>query len=82
MSVRDPERLGAGPSRPAELGPRISRVERGDLLAVPATGAYCLAMSSNYNGALRPAVVVVKDGVARLVQRRQTPQDLQALDMV
>jgi diaminopimelate decarboxylase len=56
-------------------------LRRGDLLAVPAAGAYCLAMASNYNGALRPAVVVVQDGRPRLVQRRQTVQDLRALDV-
>jgi diaminopimelate decarboxylase len=48
----------------------------GDLLAVPAAGAYCLAMASNYNLSLRPAVVFVKDGVARLAQRRETIDDL------
>jgi diaminopimelate decarboxylase len=48
----------------------------GDLLAVPAVGAYCLAMASNYNQALRPAVVLVKDGVARLIRRRETYEDL------
>jgi diaminopimelate decarboxylase len=53
----------------------------GDLLALPASGAYCLAMSSNYNGALRPAVVVVEHGVAALVQRRQTVEDLRAVDL-
>jgi diaminopimelate decarboxylase len=48
----------------------------GDLLAVPASGAYNLAMASNYNLALRPAVVVVRDGEARLVTRRETFEDL------
>jgi diaminopimelate decarboxylase len=52
----------------------------GENLVVPATGAYCLSMSSNYNGALRPAVVVVEDGEARLVQRRQTVADLVAIE--
>jgi diaminopimelate decarboxylase len=50
--------------------------ERGELLAVPAAGAYCLAMASNYNLALRPAVVFVEDGVATLAQRRETFEDL------
>jgi diaminopimelate decarboxylase len=50
--------------------------EPGDLLAVPAAGAYCLAMASNYNLALRPAVVFVSAGDARLVQRRETIDDL------
>lgn len=48
----------------------------GELLAVPAAGAYCLAMASNYNMAFRPAVVFVEDGHARLVQRRETVDDL------
>jgi diaminopimelate decarboxylase len=53
---------------------------RGDLLAVPATGAYTLAMSSNYNGVPRPAAVLVRDGQARLVRRRETVDDLLALE--
>jgi diaminopimelate decarboxylase len=53
----------------------------GDLLALPAAGAYCLPMSSNYNGALRPAVVTVENKNARLVQRRQTVADLTTLDL-
>jgi diaminopimelate decarboxylase len=48
----------------------------GDLLALPAAGAYCLAMASNYNCAPRPAVVFVRDGAARLVRRRETLDDL------
>lgn len=51
---------------------------RGDLLAVPATGAYTLAMSSNYNGVPRPAAVLVADGEARLIRRRETIADLLA----
>ena len=48
----------------------------GDLVAVPGSGAYQLAMASNYNMSLRPAVVVVADGKARLVRRRETYEDL------
>ena len=48
----------------------------GDLLAVPGSGAYQLAMASNYNMSLRPAVVVVNEGTARLVRRRETYEDL------
>jgi diaminopimelate decarboxylase len=48
----------------------------GDLVAVPGSGAYHLAMASNYNLSLRPAVVVVADGRARLVRRRETYEDL------
>jgi len=49
---------------------------RGDLLAVPATGAYTLAMASNYNGVGRPAAVLVANGAARVVRRRETVEDL------
>ena len=49
---------------------------RGDLLAVPATGAYTLAMASNYNGVTRPAAVLVRDGAARVIRRRESVDDL------
>ena len=52
----------------------------GDLLAIAATGAYCRAMSSNYNIVVRPAVVGVKDGKAEVIIRRETIEDLLALD--
>jgi len=52
----------------------------GDLLAVPATGAYCRSMASNYNQVPRPAVVAVRDGSSKLLVRRETPEDLLALD--
>jgi diaminopimelate decarboxylase len=56
-------------------------IRPGDLLAVPGTGAYCRSMASNYNHALRPPVVAVRDGVARVVVRRETVDDLLATDM-
>ncbi|MDP9286497.1 MAG: diaminopimelate decarboxylase [Actinomycetota bacterium] len=63
----------------------IERVElpearRGDLLAVPVTGAYTLAMSSTYNAVPRPAAVLVSGGEARLIRRRETIDDLLALE--
>ena len=54
---------------------------RGDLLAVPATGAYTLAMSSNYNGVPRPAAVLVRDGETTVIRRRETVDDLLALEV-
>jgi diaminopimelate decarboxylase len=59
---------------PADLAP-------GDLIAVPATGAYCRSMASNYNHALRPPVAAVKDGEARVIVRRETEEDLLRLDV-
>ena len=53
---------------------------RGDVLAVPATGAYTLAMASNYNGVGRPAAVLVRDGEVRLIRRRETVADLLSLE--
>jgi diaminopimelate decarboxylase len=53
----------------------------GDLLAVPATGAYCFTMSNNYNGARRIPVVFADSGQARQVVRRETWQELLARDL-
>jgi diaminopimelate decarboxylase len=53
---------------------------RGDVLAVPATGAYTLGMASNYNAVPRPAAVLVRDGDARLIRRRETIDDLASLE--
>lgn len=53
----------------------------GEIIAVPVTGAYCLTMANNYNGARRPPVVFCKDGVARAVVRRETYDDLLARDL-
>ncbi|MGV9965064.1 diaminopimelate decarboxylase [Streptomyces olivaceus] len=59
---------------PGDLAP-------GDLIAVPATGAYCRSMASNYNHAMRPPVVAVRDGAARVIVRRETEEDLLRLDV-
>ncbi|MGW0929197.1 diaminopimelate decarboxylase [Streptomyces sp. NPDC002644] len=59
---------------PADLAP-------GDLIAVPATGAYCRSMASNYNHVLRPPVVAVSDGATRVIVRRETEEDLLRLDV-
>ncbi|GGO49582.1 diaminopimelate decarboxylase [Streptomyces daqingensis] len=59
---------------PADVAP-------GDLLAVPATGAYCRSMANNYNHALRPPVVAVRGGEARVIIRRETEEDLLRLDV-
>ncbi len=53
----------------------------GDLVCLPATGAYGVSMASNYNGVPRPAIVFVRDGRARLVTRRETYADLIARDL-
>jgi diaminopimelate decarboxylase len=53
---------------------------RGDILAVPVTGAYTLAMSSSYNVVPRPAAVMVANGKARVIRKRETIDDLLALE--
>ena len=53
----------------------------GDLLAVPGTGAYCRSMASNYNHALRPPVIAVRDGASSVLVRRETEDDLLRLDV-
>jgi diaminopimelate decarboxylase len=54
---------------------------RGDLLAVPGTGAYTLGMGSNYNAVPRPAAVLVANGEARVIRRRETTDDLLTLEL-
>ena len=56
----------------------LPRLAPGDLLAMPATGAYCIPLASNYNMSPRPAVIVVNDGRSRLVRRRETFEELLA----
>ncbi|HKW59282.1 MAG TPA: diaminopimelate decarboxylase [Candidatus Dormibacteraeota bacterium] len=53
----------------------------GDVIAVPAAGAYCLAMASNYNGMPRPEVLMLRDGQARVMRRRETLDDLVAAEV-
>ncbi len=60
---------------------QLPPVGPGDVLLVPAAGAYCLAMASNYNGMPRPAVVMVRDGAATLIRRRETVADLLAAEV-
>lgn len=60
---------------------RLPHVRAGDLVCIPAAGAYGLSMASNYNGLTRPAVVFVRDGHARLVTRRETHDDLFAREL-
>lgn len=59
----------------------MPRLQSGELLAVLSTGAYNYSMSSNYNRIPRPAVVMVKDGVARLSVKRETYQDILRNDL-
>jgi diaminopimelate decarboxylase len=53
----------------------------GDVICLPAAGAYCLAMASNYNGMPRPEVLMVGDGRARVMRRRETLDDLLAAEV-
>jgi diaminopimelate decarboxylase len=62
-------------------GVDLSAPRVGDLLAVPATGAYCYTMANNYNGNRRLPVVFAREGAARLVVRRETWDDLMARDV-
>ena len=53
-----------------------------DILAIPATGAYCPSMASNYNLNPRPPMVLVNEGHSRLIRRRESYQDLMNCDLV
>jgi diaminopimelate decarboxylase len=58
----------------------LRTVREGELIAIPVSGAYQLSMSSNYNGARRPAVVLIQNGRDRLIQARETALDLTRRD--
>ncbi|HXF62563.1 MAG TPA: diaminopimelate decarboxylase, partial [Caldilineaceae bacterium] len=91
LPVAEPGRAATGPAWLAgpycESGDvliealALPDVAAGELVAVPASGAYHLSMGSNYNGARRPAVVWLDKGMAYLVQRRETLADLAARDL-
>ena len=55
---------------------KLQKAEIGDILAITTTGAYCYTMSSNYNRMIKPAVVFVKDGKAKVAVKRETGDDL------
>ena len=61
---------------------QLPPLTQGDLIAIPASGAYCLSMASTYNLNGRPPIVLVKDGADRLIRRRETYQDLMLCDVV
>jgi diaminopimelate decarboxylase len=61
---------------------KLPSISSGDLIAIPDSGAYCLAMASNYNASLKPPIVLVKEGKARLIRRRETYEDLWRTDVV
>ena len=91
LPVSNPDRVAVGPAWLA--GPYcesgdvlieelpLPEMAAGELLAVPASGAYHVNMGSNYNGARKPAVVWLRDGEAYLVQRRETVNDLLLRDL-
>lgn len=61
---------------------KMPEAREGDIIAIPCTGAYTYAMSSNYNGLRRPAVVLVNDGNADLIIKRESYEDLIKNDIV
>ena len=68
--------------RSAGLSGRVGWIMLGIVVvAVPGTGAYCRSMASQYNHVPRPPVVAVRDGEARVLVRRETEDDLLALDL-
>jgi diaminopimelate decarboxylase len=91
LPVHEPGRPSAGPAWLA--GPYcessdviiedlpLPAIQAGELLAVPMSGAYHVSMSSNYNGACRPAVVWLRNGTSQLARRREEPTDLVRKDL-
>jgi len=86
LPVREPGRVSVGEAWLAGpycesgdiliAGLPMAGVEPGELIAVPVSGAYQLALASNYNGALRPAVLLLASGKAHLIHARETVADL------
>jgi diaminopimelate decarboxylase len=60
----------------------LASAHPGDIIAIPVCGAYSIPMSSNYNAMPRPAIVMVKEGRARFIRRRETYQDMMSLDLI
>ncbi len=60
----------------------LPSVSTGDIVAIPDCGAYCLPLQSNYNASLKPAIIGVKEGRARLIRRRETFDDLTRYDLL
>ena len=60
----------------------LPRLVAGDILAIPAAGAYCPSMASNYNLTPRPPIVLVNNGQSRLIRRRESYQDMMLCDVV
>jgi diaminopimelate decarboxylase len=60
----------------------LASAHLGDIIAIPVCGAYSIPMSSNYNAMPRPAIVMAKEGLERLIRRRETYQDLMSLDLI
>ncbi len=88
-------RLAAGPEEVVTIAGRFCEsgdvlisdismpaMESGDLIAMPSAGAYALPMASNYNATPRPAVVLVSEGKARLIRRRETYADVFATEVL
>ena len=60
----------------------LPKIASGDVVAIPASGAYCFAMSSNYNMNPRPAIIIISNGKPKLIRKRETYEDLMALDII
>ena len=60
----------------------LPSVEADDVIAIPASGAYCLSMASTYNLHPRPPIALVKGGDARLIRRRESYQDMMLCDVI
>ena len=59
----------------------LPHIEKDDLICIPASGAYCIPMSSNYNMNLKPAVILVQDGKSEIIRKRETYDDILSLEV-
>jgi diaminopimelate decarboxylase len=61
---------------------KLPKVVPGDTIVIPVCGAYSLPLASNYNASLKPAIILVKEGKARIIRRRESYDDLMHCDIV
>jgi len=86
-AVKNPEELVTIAGKCCESGDilikdiKLPHIEYGDILAVLSTGAYNYSMSSNYNRLRKPAMIMIRNGVPRIIVKRETYEDLVRNDM-
>jgi len=80
--LRDKQIVGYSAASLKDEVVELNQPQKGDILCVYGTGAYCYSMSSNYNRMLKPAMILINDGKSEIIVKRQTLEDLVSNDIV